>query len=58
MEETDGGRLVIYYQGRFATKQDFVNALWPIADDVAEDLGVDPRIFIAQAVLETGHVAK
>ena len=47
VEETNGGRLVIDYQERFATKQDFVNALSPIAEDVAEDLGVDPRILIA-----------
>jgi flagellar protein FlgJ len=32
----------------------FVNALWPHAKAAAEELGVDPKLLLAQAALETG----
>ena len=34
--------------------QDFVHSLYPIAQEVAEELGVDPRVLLAQSALETG----
>ena len=38
----------------FNTPEDFVAALWPAAQAPARELGVDPRVLIAQAALETG----
>ena len=37
------GKLVVDDQGQFASKQDFVTALKPIAEDVGTELGIDPR---------------
>ena len=40
--------------------QEFVQALWPHAKKAADNLGVSPRVLLAQAALETGwgrHVA-
>ncbi len=34
--------------------QDFVHSLYPIAQKVAHELGVDPRVLLAQSALETG----
>ncbi len=36
------------------TPQDFVHSLYPIAQEVAQELGVDPRVLLAQSALETG----
>ena len=41
-----------------ASKQDFVKALQPIAKDVGTKLGIDPKIVMAQAILETGYGSK
>ena len=38
----------------FASPEDFVQRLLPIARAVAGELGVDPRVLVAQAALETG----
>lgn len=38
----------------FNTPHEFVTAMWPAAQAAARDLGVDPRVLIAQAALETG----
>lgn len=38
----------------FATREEFVAAMWPAAQASARELGVDPRVLIAQAALETG----
>lgn len=40
--------------GRFDTAQEFVAALMPSAQRVGAELGVDPRLLVAQAALETG----
>lgn len=40
--------------GRFADPEEFVNALWPHAQEAAAELGVDPKLLLAQAALETG----
>ena len=37
-----------------ATPEEFIASIAPTAKAVAEELGIDPRIVIAQAVLETG----
>lgn len=34
--------------------QDFVKSLWPLAASTAKELGISPRVLIAQAALETG----
>ena len=34
--------------------EDFVKQVWPYAQETAKELGVDPRVLIAQAALETG----
>ena len=49
------GKVLVDAQGQFASKRDFVTALKPIAEDIGEELGIDPRIVMAQAILETGY---
>ena len=39
---------------QFASPQEFVEALLPIARHHAAELGVDPRVLLAQSALETG----
>ena len=39
---------------RFETPEEFVEKLFPLADKVSGELGVDPRVLMAQAALETG----
>lgn len=39
---------------RFESPREFVNHLMPVARTAAESLGVDPRVLVAQAALETG----
>ena len=39
---------------RFASPDAFVQQLLPIAESVAPELGVDPRVMVAQSALETG----
>lgn len=38
----------------FANPEEFVNVLWPHAQEAAAELGVDPKLLLAQAALETG----
>jgi flagellar protein FlgJ len=38
----------------FTSPEDFVQRLLPVARVVASELGVDPRVLVAQAALETG----
>ena len=39
---------------RFESPKEFVEQLLPLAESMAPELGVDPRVLIAQAALETG----
>ncbi|MFW1676711.1 flagellar assembly peptidoglycan hydrolase FlgJ [Pontibacter sp. JAM-7] len=39
---------------RFESPEQFVQTLMPMAQDVAAELGVDPRVLLAQSALETG----
>lgn len=41
-------------QAGFKTPQEFVSTLWPIAQKVADEMGVEPKAIVAQAALETG----
>lgn len=41
-------------RSEFESPADFVQTLWPLAEQVADELGTDPRYVIAQAALETG----
>jgi flagellar protein FlgJ len=38
----------------FATPQAFVQGLWPLAQKAGQQLGVAPKVLLAQAALETG----
>jgi flagellar protein FlgJ len=38
----------------FASKDEFIAAMLPMAEQAAEKIGVDPRYLVAQAALETG----
>lgn len=40
--------------GKFDTHESFVQEIWPHARRAAEELGVDPKMLLAQAALETG----
>lgn len=42
------------YPQRFESPEQFVEALMPLATSVAEEIGVDPKVLLAQAALETG----
>ncbi len=37
-----------------ASQEDFVQQLWPCAEQAGRELGIDPRHLLAQAALETG----
>lgn len=39
---------------RFESPEEFVEKLMPLAEKVAGELGVDPRVLLAQSALETG----
>ncbi len=41
-------------QSGFNSPQDFIDALWPIAQTVAGEMNVQPKAIMAQAALETG----
>lgn len=41
-------------KGSPVSREDFVAGLWPHARRAGRDLGVDPRVIVAQAALETG----
>ncbi len=41
-------------RGSFDSQNDFVEQLMPLAEKYAADLGVDPRVLLAQSALETG----
>ncbi len=46
---------------RFDSPEQFVSALKPLAEKAARELGVEPRVLIAQAALETGwgkHISR
>jgi len=46
---------------RFESPQEFVEKLLPLAEEMAPELGVDPRVLLAQSALETGwgkHVTR
>jgi flagellar protein FlgJ len=40
--------------GNFSGPSDFIKKLWPLAQDAAKKLNVDPKVIVAQAALETG----
>ncbi|MDA8689058.1 glucosaminidase domain-containing protein [Paracoccaceae bacterium] len=44
--------------GVYADREPFLADLAPIAKEVASELGIDPRIVMAQAILETGWGSK
>ena len=50
--ESDSGAATL--PDRFESPEEFVEKLLPLAESIADDLGVDPRVLLAQAALETG----
>lgn len=40
--------------GRFESAGDFIQSLWPEAQRAAAEIGLDPKLLLAQAALETG----
>jgi len=38
----------------FESPEQFIEELWPLAQQAAEQLGVDPKVLVSQAALETG----
>lgn len=40
--------------GKFNSPEEFVRSLTPLAEKVAGELGIDPKVLLAQAALETG----
>ncbi len=52
--ETKIPKAAVVKQSGFNSPQDFINALWPIAQKVAGDMNVEPKAIMAQAALETG----
>jgi flagellar protein FlgJ len=40
--------------GPFASRAEFLETLWPHAQKAAAEIGVDPKLLLAQAALETG----
>ncbi|NOZ53409.1 MAG: flagellar assembly peptidoglycan hydrolase FlgJ [Gammaproteobacteria bacterium] len=40
--------------GQFNSPESFVTSLWPLAQKAAQQLGVAPKVLLAQAALETG----
>lgn len=51
--ENDKGAGTTYPQ-RFESPAQFVEVLMPLAESVATEIGVDPKVLLAQAALETG----
>lgn len=49
--ESDGGRPL---PARFESPEQFVQQLLPIATRIGRESGIDPRLMVAQAALETG----
>lgn len=41
-------------QSGFETPEQFVQTIWPIAEKVGKEMGVEPKAIISQAALETG----
>lgn len=46
--------MVITKQSAFKSPEEFVETLWPIAQQVGKAMGVEPKAIMAQAALETG----
>jgi flagellar protein FlgJ len=54
VEETSGAALKNEQILPIQSAQDFVRQLWPMAERAGRELGVEPRVILAQAALETG----
>ncbi len=42
------------FSQRFKTPEEFVNHLWPLAQQAADKMGTTPEVILSQAALETG----
>ena len=41
-------------QSGFSSPESFINTIWPIAQKIGQEMGVEPKAIISQAALETG----
>lgn len=59
--DSTGSNTAVPLPERFDSPEQFVTALKPLAEKAARELGVEPRVLIAQAALETGwgkHISR
>lgn len=54
LSDADGNPAGGNLPARFETPAEFVEQLFPLAEQAGEELGVDPAVLLAQAALETG----
>lgn len=54
MPSGTGGGITPAKGAQFHSPREFVDALWPHAREAAAELGVDPKMLLAQAALESG----
>lgn len=52
--QVDKGAVMLTKSEQATEKNDFVKTVWPYATKAAKLLGLDPKILVAQAALETG----
>lgn len=52
--DKDDSAMALPESGFTGSPQSFVEKLWPLAQQYGEELGVNPKVLLAQAALETG----
>lgn len=53
-EKADAAEEAKRIEKGFSSPEDFVRSLYPMAEKAAKELGVDPKVMLSQAALETG----
>ena len=53
-QPADGTQQAAHGTWRPSSREEFARELWPHAEQAASELGVDPRLLVAHAALETG----
>ncbi len=54
IDKTNNDQQTANQAKNFTSAKDFVQTLWPSAKNAAEEIGVSPKLLLAQAALETG----
>ena len=52
--EKESSRGVAYKKSAFNSPEEFIQSLFPVAEKVAGEIGLDPKALVAQAAVETG----